>query len=84
MKIKPFIVKADDYHCFNEAFNYYVQAGLSKPVLKYEEIGFLDGDYQAIFYQGKRTKAIEKIIEDLRDKMDEEAEICPTCKREYS
>lgn len=62
MKIKPFITSVIDYHDFKCVIKHFKNAGIYN--IKYEEVGFWDGEYQAIFYTNR--KSAEKLIKEKK------------------
>lgn len=59
MKIKlPIILRADDYHEFSnisDALNSVLIHESNKEAVKFQEIGYLNGDYHAIFFDSAKS-----------------------------
>lgn len=67
--IKPFVITAEDYHEFGMLQEQLWEAGFSD--MNYEELG-CDGTYHALFFNGKRTKAIQKLCDTYSDLLEDE------------
>lgn len=57
--MKPFVAKVNDYHEFDEIVSHLKLAGIKT---KYMEFPYNGGNYRAVFYTGKLTKAVKILI----------------------
>lgn len=59
-KIKPFVIMVPDYHDLTVLLEQLIEAGFD--YMDFEEIGCFGGNYYGLFWHGRKTKAISKLV----------------------
>jgi len=67
----PIVLTAHDYHYF-DTYKDVLSEVLGKGKINYMEVGFVDGAYHAVYWHGKKTLAVGKMIREMMEKCGEE------------